>query len=276
MEIYKELLRQYLSQLNLLYDNDEITALLKTVIATYNSSYRHTLNKIDEKAVNHSLLVLEELKTGKPLQHILGKAYFYNLNFLVNKHTLIPRPETEELVYLIIQNHKNQAIKILDIGTGSGCIPISLKKNLDLAQVSSLDISQDALAVALENAKNHNVDIVFYHDDALHLDHHKYPEYDVIVSNPPYIKLNEKPEMHQNVLDFEPHLALFVENDNALVFYDKIGDFAFTNLNENGCLYFEINQYLAEETKELLIGKGFNVEIIKDINSNNRFVKAWF
>lgn len=274
MGTFKEIRQLYLEQLKQLYDESEIIALLKIIVPERNITL---LNQEFNNLTEHKLLlILDELKTGKPLQHVLGTAHFYNLDFIVNQYTLIPRPETEELVYMIIQNHQRKPISLLDIGTGSGCIPVTLKKNLPLADVSSLDISDEALSVAQKNTSLNGVAITFYQDDALKLDSSKYPIYDVIVSNPPYIKYNEQAEMHQNVLDFEPHLALFVDNDEPLIFYDKIADFALTNLKKSGFLYFEINQYLAIETQDLLISKGFKVELIKDINSNYRFVKAGF
>jgi len=276
MPAYKQIQNLFQQQLSHLYDKEEINALLKIALSADKNYFSNSYQQISPFQEENLLVILNELIAGKPIQQILGRAHFYNLDFIVNEYVLIPRPETEELIYLIIKNHKNQNINILDIGTGSGCIPVALKKNLSLSKVSSLDISKEALEIARQNADLNNVEIEFFNDNALVLNTNHYPKFDVIVSNPPYIKLEEKTLMHKNVLDFEPHLALFVDDDKPLIFYDKIADFALTNLQPSGSLYFEINQNLAFETKELLNSKGFKVEIIKDINNNNRFIKANF
>lgn len=276
MATYQQIQQQYQQQLIHLYDKNETDALLKIAISAKHPAFLNLLQKISPVLEEQLLAILNELVTGKPIQQIISKAYFYHLDFIVNEHVLIPRPETEELIYMITQNHKDKTISFLDIGTGSGCIPIALKKNLPEATVATMDISKEALDIARQNAALHQVEIEFINDSALDLSSHRYPKYDVIVSNPPYIKMEEKAHMHKNVLDFEPHLALFVEDDQPLIFYDKIADFALSNLQSNGTVYFEINQYLAAETKKLLMSKGFWAEVIKDINGNERFIKAGF
>ncbi|WP_461598264.1 peptide chain release factor N(5)-glutamine methyltransferase [Winogradskyella sp.] len=237
--------------------------------------------------------ILEDLKQQKPIQYILGETEFYGLTFKVNENVLIPRPETEELVDWIIKCHAERsrgvkkATTILDIGTGSGCIAITLAKHLPEAKVFAVDISESALKIAQENAEANNVNIQFVKGDALNLvdkdfcsigkDISQRQEglFDIIVSNPPYVRKLEKQEMKLNVLDNEPHLALFVENENPLVFYKAISDFAVNNLRESGALYFEINQYLGNEMKDLLTHKGFeNVELRKDLSGNDRMVKG--
>ena len=227
--------------------------------------------------------VLEDLKQQKPIQYILGETEFYGLPFKVNEHVLIPRPETEELVDLIIRSITASAVgksvKILDIGTGSGCIAISLAKNLPKAEVYALDVSKEALAMAKENAKGNNVDITFIEASILEASNwdlfFENTKFDVIVSNPPYVRELEKQEIQPNVLDNEPHLALFVEDNNPLIFYKAITDFAVKKLKTNGKLYFEINQYLGEETKQLLVDANFeNVELLKDLNGNDRMLKG--
>jgi len=276
MATYKQIQQQYQQKLIHLYDKYETNALLKIAISAKHPefiSFHHQISPVLEEQL---LTILNELVTGRPIQHIIGKAYFYQLDFLVNEHVLIPRPETEELIYVIIKKYKHQYISILDIGTGSGCIAVALKKNLPHATVGTIDISKEALAIARENAVFHKVEIEFKNDNALELSSEKYPKYDIIVSNPPYIKLEEKAQMHRNVLDFEPHLALFVDNDQPLIFYDRIADFALTNLKTTGALYFEINQYLAAETRDLLVGKGFKAQVMMDINGNERFIVAGF
>ena len=255
---------KFYEELQHLYNRNEIRILLKWISETDNhkpnSSYYQT--------------VLSELKLGKPIQYVLAESEFYGLKYKVNPSVLIPRPETEELVDLIIQQNKNSEKSILDIGTGSGCIAIALQKNLSLSKVSAIDISEDAITLARENASLNQVEIAFFNDNALHLNSQIYPLYDIIVSNPPYIANAEKKEMNHQVLNHEPHLALFVDDDNPLIFYDKISDFALTNLSPQGKLYFEINQTLGLATKKLLENKGFSAEIIKDINGNDRIIFA--
>lgn len=261
----------FIERLANLYDQQEITAIFKLAIQDQNINF-NSLSAISKDLEDSIIEILNQLQTGKPLQHILGHTVFYRLKFLVNEHVLIPRPETEELIELILSDHESP-VKILDIGTGSGCIPIAIKKNLPEAAVLAIDISADALSIAKKNANLNKVDICFLKDDALNLNSTQYSQFDVIVSNPPYIASIEKEGMHKNVVDFEPHIALFVEDD-PLIFYDKISDFGLSNLSKKGKLYFEINQNLAEETKTLLHKKGYQAELIKDLNNNYRFIKA--
>ncbi|WP_431157486.1 peptide chain release factor N(5)-glutamine methyltransferase [Winogradskyella poriferorum] len=225
--------------------------------------------------------VLEELKSQKPIQYILGETEFYGLKFKVNQNVLIPRPETEELVDWIIKSNKSrfEPLKILDIGTGSGCIAVSLAKHLSNAQVYALDISSEALQVAQGNAMVNGTEINFINADILDVKSYQSvfneTSFDIIVSNPPYVRQSEQLEMKPNVLDHEPHLALFVEDNNALVFYKAIIDFATRHLSSNGEIYFEINQYLGEETKQLLIDAHFkNVNLLMDLNAYNRMLKG--
>ncbi|TGN24310.1 peptide chain release factor N(5)-glutamine methyltransferase [Empedobacter tilapiae] len=217
---------------------------------------------------------LKQLIAGQPIQHITGKAFFYNDFFFVNENTLIPRPETEELIELIRNDYfQSQDLSIIDLGTGSGCIPISLAKLFPKAKISALDISEKALKIATLNAKKLNVDIEFFQKDLLE-DILINKTFDVIISNPPYIRNLEKEDMHQNVLNFEPHLALFVENDDALIFYERVIEFAKNHLKPSGTIYCEINQYLGEETKVLFKKRYKNVTIYKDISGNDRMIKA--
>ncbi|MEE9408107.1 MAG: peptide chain release factor N(5)-glutamine methyltransferase [Polaribacter sp.] len=237
--------------------------------------------------------IIKRLQKEEPLQYILGNTEFYGFPFWVDKNTLIPRPETEELVEWILDEvvklqsckvSKSQtsvsskvekkSLNILDIGTGSGCIPISLAKNISSAKISAIDVSKEALKVAKQNAKLNNVDVNFIEMDilkAIELSQ----KFDIIISNPPYVRELEKVEIKKNVLENEPHLALFVDNENPLLFYKKIADLAKQHLSKNGLLFFEINQYLADETITMLQQKGFlNIELRKDLFGNDRMIKA--
>jgi len=221
--------------------------------------------------------VLERLKKEEPLQYILGTTEFYGYPFIVNKNVLIPRPETEELVSWVLDDiiNRDDKITVLDIGTGSGCIPISIKKNLPNASVFGIDISIDAIDVAKENALKNKTEITFLQKDILKT-HTLNKEFNIIISNPPYVRELEKKEINNNVLENEPHLALFVKDDNPLIFYSKIADLALLHLTKKGVLYFEINQYLGKETTTMLYEKGFtNVILKKDLFGNDRMIKAF-
>ena len=251
----------------------EFRLKLSRIDVALNSDYE--INTLDLNFLQKALI---DLKKHKPIQYITGETEFYNLPFKVNEHVLIPRPETEELVDWIVADSKletqHSKLNMLDIGTGSGCIPISLAKNLPNTKVSAIDISLEALKTAKINAQLNNANIHFIEKDILNTN--SLPEvYNVIVSNPPYVRELEKDEMQKNVLDNEPHLALFVENNNPLLFYDIIADLAKSHLTKNGHLYFEINQYLGKETTDLLSIKGFkNIELRKDIFGADRMIKA--
>jgi len=226
------------------------------------------------------LKIIKRLQNEEPIQYILKKTSFYGLPFIVDKNTLIPRPETEELVAWIIEEaskgklHKKDKISILDIGTGTGCIPISLAKNLIKSSVSAVDISQKALLIAKKNALLNNTKIDFFEMDILNTE--SLPQkFDIIVSNPPYVRELEKTEIKKNVLQNEPHLALFVDNNNPLLFYKKIADLAIEYLRQDGLLFFEINQYLEKETVKMLEMKGFkNIELRKDLFGNYRMIQC--
>ena len=262
------------------------------------TEYLHNLKRIDvalnpdfeisDAAIEKWNAILAQLQQEKPIQYITREAWFYGLRFEVNENTLIPRPETEELVEWIIESQKSkvksQKFEILDIGTGTGCIPISLKANLPHVNVSAIDVSEKALEVARRNAVSNKVEINFIQTNILEVEdlsqlqtpNFQLPtSFDIIVSNPPYVRNLEKQEIKKNVLDYEPHLALFVEDTDALLFYRKIAQLALKNLSPNGLLFFEINQYLGKETVELLENLGFkNIELKKDIYGNDRMVKS--
>ena len=218
--------------------------------------------------------IVKRLLNNEPIQYILGKTEFYGLEFKVSPAVLIPRPETEELIEWILLETKKINPHILDIGTGSGCIAIALAKKMQYATVDAWDISESALEIARQNAITNNVSVEFSNVDVLKsLSVRKY--FDIIVSNPPYIKESEKEKMEKNVLDYEPHEALFVANNDALIFYNRITDIAKENLNENGVLFFEINRANGEEIVQMLKRKGLmNIELKKDISGNNRMIRA--
>ena len=278
--LIQEFKRHFFSELSILFPETEIQSFFTILIefklhlSRIQLALEHNfeLDNDDFEFLQNALL---KLKNQIPIQYIVGETAFYGLMFKVDKNVLIPRPETEELVELILQNHKNSnSLKILDVGTGSGCIAISLAKNLPNTEVSALDISAEALNVAKNNAEFNQVTIDFILADILTIE--KLPDtFDVIVSNPPYVRELEKAQMQQNVLSNEPHIALFVKDENPLLFYDKIAELAKKHLTENGVLYFEINQYLGLETVELLKSKGFkNIELKKDIYGVDRMVKC--
>ena len=222
--------------------------------------------------------IFEQLKLEIPIQYVLGKTSFYGLDLEVNPAVLIPRQETEELVDWIISTAKlensDRSLRILDIGTGSGCIAISLAKNIKNATVFAIDVSEDALATAKKNSLSNDVSITFICQDILETVNLQ-EQFDIIVSNPPYVRNLEKDEIKKNVLDNEPHLALFVADNDALIFYKKIAQLSLKNLLHGGLLYFEINQYLGKEMTELLKNLNFkSVELRKDIYGNDRMTKA--
>ena len=235
---------------------------------------------ITEKNLIDLKTIVKRLQKEEPIQYIIGTTEFYGLPFLVDKNTLIPRPETEELVTWVLDeikvltNNKITELSILDIGTGTGCIPISLAKNLTSLNISAIDISPEALLIAKQNAILNKVTIEFIELDILNAE--SLPqEYDIIISNPPYVRELEKKEIKNNVLENEPHLALFVADENPLIFYNKIADLAKQQLSKNGMLFFEINQYLGKETVSMLAEKGFkNIQLKKDLFGNDRMIKC--
>lgn len=261
---------------------NEILGILKEEIAIR----KDQLLKPAEAEKLHS--VLAGLKLQKPIQYLLGTTEFYGYKFRVNEQVLIPRPETEELVELILKETRDvrnetgdtkQAFNVLDIGTGSGCIAIALKKKLPEANVSAIDISGEALLVAKANAILNQTKINFLQADILSplspRDEARGGAFDIIVSNPPYVRISEKEKMSKNVLDNEPHVALFVNDNDPLLFYKAIADFALQHLAPHGKLYFEINEALGNEVKKLLEGKGLgNIQVKKDMSGKNRMVSA--
>ncbi len=273
-------LKLYKIELQNIYPEQEINSVFQIVCedlfnwsrSEYLLNSREELNHLQEEILHKAL---QELNTSKPVQYITGKAHFYGNDFKVTPATLIPRQETEELVDLIIKDHKNRTdLNILDIGTGSGCIGISLAQHLKDSQVTMMDISKEALDIALSNAHAIGVDVKAMGQDVLQLSNDQLAGFDIIVSNPPYVRELEKVELHSNVLEHEPHTALFVENNDPLLFYRKILELAKDGLKNNGTLYFEINQYLPEETKTLAESFGFKTELFRDLNRNWRMMRC--
>ena len=279
----KEYRTQFIEALSQIYDIGEVESFFYLILEE-----KRELKRID-LALNPDLTfsaeeiqiwnsILEQLQQEVPIQYLLEKTSFYGLNFEVNSAVLIPRPETEELVEWIITTQdprpKAQDLKILDIGTGSGCIAIALAKNIPNAQVFAIDVSEKALVTAQKNANSNEVNITFMKKNILETEDLE-QQFDIIVSNPPYVRELEKKEIKKNVLDNEPHLALFVEDNDALLFYRKITELAQKNLRNDGKLFFEINQYLGKEMVELLEKLNFkNIELRKDMYGNDRMIKA--
>ena len=266
---------EMISELSSIYKMDELNSIFNLLSEDYLKIPRSKILLADEIDLNESnqnlfSSALERLKTHMPIQYVLGKTTFMNLEFKVNSSVLIPRPETEELVRLMLKEDLDGK-EVLDIGTGSGCIAISLTKNLYNAKVSALDISKDALEVALENAELNNVNIEFIHADIFEYQSDK--KYDVIVSNPPYVLESEKMLMKQNVLNYEPEIALFVDDINALKYYESVIKFSLNNLNSQGQIFFETNENYKDELNKLAQNYEYNIiEFKLDINDKNRFL----
>lgn len=270
-----------------IYNNREaenITDMVLENITGYSKSERliyktKLLNDDQLKKLNNHI---NELMLHKPVQYVLHEAWFAGMKFYVDENVLIPRPETEELVEWIVQDFKfsiaNLKLTILDIGSGSGCIAIALKKKLPFGNVYALDINDKALEITLKNAVANDAEIELIHADILNVDKQQsFSIFDIIVSNPPYIKQSEANQMAENVLKYEPASALFVPDENALLFYNAIADFALINLNDNGKLYFEINETLGNEVASLLAAKGFsNIILKKDLQGKDRMISSNF
>ena len=280
LKSYRE---NFKNELLSIYDEHEIDSFFYIILKKI-----HNLKRIDLALNPETIMdgihlkewknIVSDFKKEKPIQYILGETEFYGLRFEVNENTLIPRPETEELIELIVTEGKGKrheaGVKILDIGTGSGCIAISLAKNIPDAGVFAIDVSEKALDTAKRNAEINQANVTFWLKNILETEDLE-QQFDVIVSNPPYVRNLEKAEIKRNVLQYEPHLALFVEDGDPLLFYRKIAMLAMRNLTSTGKLYFEINQYLGKETVQLLENLGFSdVKLLKDIYGNDRMVSA--
>jgi release factor glutamine methyltransferase len=263
--------------LNIIYDRAEAKELAEWLIEYFYNKKNYDY-AFEAQPIRPGFdAALDRLLASEPIQYVLGESFFYGRRFVVDKSVLIPRPETELLVAWVIEDHKYAANPIImDIGTGSGCIAISLKAQLTRAQVCAVDISKVALNTAKLNAHNLSVEVSFKKLDILNYDDWLGPKPDIIVSNPPYIRQLEAAQMHTNVLDFEPNLALFVPDTDPLLFYRAIGQFAIKYLNRPGSVYFEINQVYGQELLILLRDLGFrDISLRKDQYNNERMVRAF-
>ena len=287
--LLKEIKTIFHKELDALYPIEEVDSFFYLVVEELLGLERfilalrpnYVISKEGEKLLFEAL---SQLRLQRPIQYIIGKSSFMGFDFIVNENVLIPRPETEELVQWVLEGRLKEAdfgiqdseLNILGIGTGSGCIAISLAKSISNARVYAIDVSEDALAVARENAKNNEVSITFIQDDILSLAGLDV-NFNIMVSNPPYVRESEKAQMQKNVLEYEPDSALFVADEEPLVFYSAIAEFAQRNLTKNGKLFLEINQYLGKETKRVLATENFSeIEMRKDIFGNDRLLKGIF
>ena len=276
----KELYRNFLLQLQKIYSLSEATAISNRVFEKAMSLKRSDILKnpgkiittADDASIQH---ILQQLLQHKPVQYVLGEAWFYNMKFKVNEHVLIPRPETEELVEQLIKDRRSKLTdpKILDIGTGSGCIAIAIQKNLPASLVTAIDVSENAIALAAENAVLHNAHINFKQMDFLNEKNWEaFPMFDIIISNPPYIPINEKEKLGKNVSLYEPHIALFVPNRSPLIFYEKIAAFGITNLRPSGKIYLETHESYAQQVAGLFRKDYETVMVKKDMFGKERMI----
>lgn len=266
--IYKELKNKY--------QDNEIKSFVNILFehfAQLNSAHLMAFPQetINESSLLNIVLATQELKKHKPIQQIIGKVDFLNISLDVNENVLIPRPETEELCQTIIQENQEKNLDIIDLCSGSGCISLSLAKNIDKSKVLGVDISQEALSVARKNNENLGLDVQYMEANILeNFDIDK--KFDIIVSNPPYVMNKEKELIKKNVLYYEPHLALFVEDENPLIFYKAIAEFAKKHLKSGGKIYLEINENLAQETLDIFTDVQYVKKIIKDLFGKDRFI----
>ena len=277
--LVKDIRKYYCELLCSLYEKDEANAMILILFKYYFNIDRVRMVlepdlRLSESEMLKIHFAVKDLLRNKPIQYVTGETEFCDLKFKVNENVLIPRPETAEMISKIVNSQHstvNNHCSIIDIGTGSGCIAISLAKMISNSNVYALDISEEALKIAKENAFNNNVNVSFIHDDILNLKNNIETKFDIIVSNPPYVRELEKAEMHNNVLGWEPHKALFVSDNDPLIFYRSILEFAKTHLKDNGEVWFEINEYLGKEMIDLCHESGFSdVKIYKDFRDRDR------
>jgi release factor glutamine methyltransferase len=276
---FREIHTAYLAGLNAAYGSGEARAIADLVFESLAGISKSAMTisadeTVNEKITDTLLSSLEKIKNHVPVQHVIEFAWFYGMKFKVNKHVLIPRPETEELVLEVINYlKKNPDKKMLDIGTGTGCIPVAVKKHIPPAQITSIDVSEDALSIAAENAAANKVEVDFKKMDFLNEENWKLlSTYDLIISNPPYIPQEEEKEMDKHVTSHEPALALFVPQDDPLLFYKKIHRFANNHLKEDGKIFLEIHQHFGKETAAIFQEEKYAAELKKDISGNDRMI----
>jgi release factor glutamine methyltransferase len=273
--------RIYISgELDGIYEEHEINGLMNIILrAVTGVSKLHQLyipdNHLSNQQTERIREIVGDLKSGKPIQYILGETTFYDCTIKLNGATLIPRPETEELVHLIINENRGYNGDIIDFGTGSGCIAVALASNIPGAAVTGIDISDEAIKVARENAFLNNVSVDFFVGDILNFQKSTLPEAGIFVSNPPYVRNSEKILMRKNVLDFEPSIALFVSDAEPLIYYEAILSIARQNLFAGGRIYFEINEALGDSVVRLLDNSGYSdIKITSDINNRDRIIRG--
>lgn len=281
MKTVKDAFSLFKPELHKIYDPEETEALILLVLNEVTGYTKAKLkafpeNELSENESERLKHILKRLLTGEPIQYILGHTEFYGLTFQVNPSVLIPRPETEELVSWILESTDTSPYTILDIGTGSGCIPVAIKIKQSENKLFAVDISTEALKTAEVNARANNAEVTFIQADILDATTlHFNTKFDIIVSNPPYVTETDKRQMHRNVTNFEPHTALFVPENDPLLFYKAIADFAIGNLNNNGLLFFEINESYGKQTVEMLAEKRFkNIDLRKDMSGRDRMIRA--
>ena len=277
-------MKYYVGQLNQLYPPEESRSLMFILFEHYFELDKLAYTKEPDRRISESEMLkihfaVKDLLKHKPVQHITGKAFFLELELHVNENVLIPRPETEQLLQIIFEKNnqiKDDTLKMMDIGTGSGCISLSLKNHFSNAEVHAIDYSELALETAIRNASENDLEVSFIKMDILNeSDTNSLSNYDLIVSNPPYVRNSEKEMMRENVLNYEPDGALFVSDEDPLVFYRSIAKLAWSKMNKGGSLYFEINEYLGNETRALVEELGFaDVELIQDYFKKDRFISA--
>lgn len=277
----QEINKQFKNKLKTIYSNSEIQQMLFLI-------YENVLDLTKIQVLTNSSMLIEQdkcdiilsikqrLSDNEPIQYILGETDFFDLSFKVNSSVLIPRPETEELVQWIVDDSITKGMQIIDMGTGSGCIAISLAKKIINAEVYAIDVSKEALDVAKENSRLNKSSVNFIEFNILNDDYNILPQnIDIIVSNPPYVKQSERVLMKSNVLDYEPDIALFVDDDDPLIFYKKIAAIGKKILNKGGFIFFEINEALGDEVKNILDDMNYsNIEVRKDINGKHRMIKG--
>ncbi|MBQ9311825.1 MAG: peptide chain release factor N(5)-glutamine methyltransferase [Bacteroidales bacterium] len=259
------------------YSNEEIKSFTNILFSSFTNLSSAHITAFEQETINESellkiYLAVEDLKKYKPIQYIIGKVEFLNIDIKVNENVLIPRPETEELCQYIIQENKDKEVKIVDLCSGSGCISLALAYNIKKSKVYGVDVSLKALELAKKNANNLKLNVIYRQNDILDEGFDIEEDFDIIVSNPPYVRELEKKQMSENVLNYEPHLALFVNDENPLIFYEKIVQFAQKRLKKGGKIYLEVNNFLASETIVLFSEKEYVRRIVKDIFDKDRFI----